>query len=133
MISGLKVASSRNSIEGWLELRDIYTKKHLPVGKENVPTPSKLKQWGHLERILDKINEDYNISVGLLIGANCRKAVELIDVIPSKNNGPYAIKKGLGWCIVVPVNSTRSRQGIHCNRIAVKQADTKDVGKNQQK
>ena len=58
------------------------------------------------------------------------KALEPIDVIPSKNNGPYAIKTRLGWYIVGPVDGTRSRQGIHCNRIAVKPADTKDVGKH---
>ena len=79
---------------------------------------------------MDKINEDDNISVGLLIGANCMKALEPIDVIPSKNNGPYAIKTRLGWCIVGHVNGTRSRQGIHCHRIAVNQADIKDVRKH---
>ena len=130
VINGLKVADSRNSSEDWLEFSDTYTKQYLPVGKEDVATPSKLKKWGHLESIFDEINEDDNISVGLLIGENCMKAPEPIDVIPSKNNRPYAIKTRLGWCIVGPVNGTRSRQGIHCNRIAVKQADTKDVGKH---
>ena len=130
VINGLKVASSRSSSEDWLELPDTYTKKYLPVGKEDVATTSKLKKWGYLERILDKINENDNISIGLLIGANCRKALEPIDVIPSKNSGPYAIKARLGWCIVGPVNGTRSRQGIHWNQIAVKQADTKDVGRH---
>ena len=42
-----------------------YTKKQLPVGKDNVATPSNFKKLGHLERILDKINEGDNISVGL--------------------------------------------------------------------
>ena len=46
MINGLKVASSRNSSEDWLELPDTYTKKYLPVGKEDVATPSKLKKMG---------------------------------------------------------------------------------------
>ena len=131
MISGLNVPSSRNSSEDWLELPDTYSKKHLPVCKKNVAIPSKLKQWGHLGRILEKINEDDNISVALLIGANCTKAMEPIDVIPSKNNGPSAIKTRVEWCIVGPVNGTSCREGIHCNQIAVKQADTKDVGKDQ--
>ena len=65
--------------------------------------------------------------MGLLKGGNCTKALEPIDVISSKNSRPYVIKTRLGWCIVGPVNGTRSRQGIHCKRIAVKQADTKDV------
>ena len=68
--------------------------------------------------------------MGLLIGANCTKALEPIDVIPSKNNGPHAIKTRLGGSIVGPVISTRKRQAIHCNGIAVKQADTKDVQKH---
>ena len=79
---------------------------------------------------MDKINEYINISVGLLIRANVLEALEAIHVIPSKNNGPYTIKLRLGWCIVAPVNGTRSRQGIHCNNIAVKQPETKDVGKH---
>ena len=52
MISEVKLGSSRNSSQDWLKLPDTYTKKYLPVGKEGVATPSKLKQWGHLERIL---------------------------------------------------------------------------------
>ena len=132
VISGIKVAGSRDSSEDWLELPDTYAKKYLPVAREDVATSSKLKCEGKNlgQRILDKINEDDNISVGLLIGASCTKALEPIDVIPSKNNGPYAIKTRLRWCIVGPVNGTQSRQGIYCNRIAVKQADIKDVGKD---
>ena len=74
MISGLKAGSCRNSSEDWLELPDKYTKKYLPVGKEDIATPSKLKQRGHLEIILGEINEDDNISVGLLIGTNFMKS-----------------------------------------------------------
>ena len=75
VICGLKVANSKNSSEDWLELPKTYTKQYLSVGKEDIVTTSKLKQWGHLKRILDKINEDGNISVGLLKGANCMKVL----------------------------------------------------------
>ena len=117
MISELKAASSRNSSEDLLERPVTYAKKYLWVGKEDIATPSKLKQWGHLERILDEINEDDNISAELWIG--------FVHVIPCKNNGPYAIKTRLVWCIVSPVNGASNRQKIHCNQIAVKQADTR--------
>ena len=33
-------------------------------------------------------------------------------------------------CIVGPGNGTQSTQGTHCNQIALKEADTKDVGKH---
>ena len=83
VIGGLKVASSRNSSEDRLELSDTYTKKYWTLGRKNVATLSKLKQWVYLERTLDNINEDDNIYVGLLIGANCMKTMEPIDAILS--------------------------------------------------
>ena len=101
----------------------------MPVDKEDVATPSKLKQWKHLESIVDKISQKEDISVGLLIGANCADTLEPIDIIPSKNDGQYAFKVKLGWCIVGPVNGT-SRKETCCNRIAVRQADTNEVGKH---
>ena len=88
MISGLKVASSKNSSEDWLEFWCTYTKFYLPVVKKDVATSSELNQWGHLERMLDKIIEDDNIPAGLLVGAICAKVLEPIDFITSKNNGP---------------------------------------------
>ena len=88
-----------------------------------------MKQWRHLESIVGKISRKEDISVGLLIGANCAKALEPIDIIPSKNDGPHAFKTKLGWCIVGPVNGT-SRKEICCNRIGVRQTDTNEVGKN---
>ena len=33
---------------------------------------------------------DDNIKIGMLIGANCSKAIEPIEVIPSQEGGPYA-------------------------------------------
>ena len=64
-----------------------------------------------------------------MIGANCAKALEPIDIIPSKNDGPYTFKTKLGWCIVGPVNGT-SRKEICCNRKVVRQADTNEVEKH---
>ena len=130
VVKGLKVTSGNGDSHDWLELPVTYTKKYLPVDKEDVATPSKLKQRKHLESIVGKISQKEDISVGLLIGANCAKALEPIDIIPSKNNGPYVFKKTkLGWCIVGPVNGT-SRKEICCNRIGVRQADTNEVGKH---
>ena len=58
-----------------------------------------------------------------------RKSLELIDIIPGKDDGPYAFKTKLGWCIVGPVNGT-SRKEICCNRLGVRQADTNEVGEH---
>ena len=87
-----------------------------------------MKQWKHQESIVGKINQKEDISVGLLIGENCTKVLEPIDIIPSENDGPYGFKTKLGWCIVCPVNGT-SRTEICCNWIGIRQADTNEVGK----
>ena len=129
VVKGLKVTSGNGDSHDWLELPDIYAKKYLPVDKEYVATLSKLKQWKHLESIASKISPKEEISVGLLIGVKCAKALERIDIIPSKNDGPYAFKIKLGRYIVGPVNGT-SRKEICCNRIGVRQAYTNEVGKH---
>ena len=48
-----------------------------------------------------------DISVGLLIGANCTKALEPIEILQSRNGGPYAFKTWLGWYVIGPVNRTK--------------------------
>ena len=37
----------------------------------------------------------------MLIGANCMKALEPMEIISSRNGGPHAYKTKLGWCIIV--------------------------------
>ena len=41
-----------------------------------------------------------NIEVGMLIGANCMKALEPMEIISSRNGELYAYRINLGWCIV---------------------------------
>ena len=49
-----------------------------------------------LGRHLFKINKRDDISVGLLIGGNCTKALETLNIIPSCDNGPYKFQTRLG-------------------------------------
>ena len=51
----------------------------------------------------NEIVQDEGIVAGLLIGTNCMKALEPMQIIPSKEDGPYAYKTLLGWCIVGPI------------------------------
>ena len=55
------------------------------------------------------------------IGVNCMRApTEPIDIISSKNGGPYACRTKVGWCIVAPITTSRSERSVKCHRIAVK-------------
>ena len=78
---------------------------------------------------MDKINKRNDISVGLLIGANCAKALEPVNIILSCDNGPYAFQTRLGWYTVGAVNGNNGK-GMSCSHISVKMADTNGAGKH---
>ena len=52
------------------------------------------------------LDHNSNISVDLLIDANCTKALELCDLVASVNNGPFAIKAILGLSVSGPIKGT---------------------------
>lgn len=55
----------------------------------------------------------------MLIGAKCIKSLEPMEIISSRNGGPYAYRKNLGWCIVGPKAKSRSDGSVKCHRIEV--------------
>ena len=64
--------------------------------------------------------------VGLLIGSNCPKALEPMDVVASENGGPFAVKTFAGWAIVGPLNMcNKEHSTVNCNRIATKEIGSK--------
>ena len=98
----------------------MYARRNLPVDKEETVTPARISKWEYLKPISNEIVQDEDIVVGLLIGANCMKALEPMKIIPSKEDGPYAYKTLLGWCIVGPIINTETERSISCHRVAVK-------------
>ena len=111
-----------------------YTQDAFPIDVNDIPSPVSLSHWPHLARVSKFLHkhEDSPLPIGLLIGANCPKVLEPHEVILSQDNGPYAFRSCLGWCIVGPVNSEKSAaKSIKCNttvvRVPVKDASTNDV------
>ena len=80
-----------------------------------------------MEKIADEITQTENISIGILIGGNCSRAMELLEVIPSKNGGPYAFRTLLGWCIVGQVGAGGNNASVACNRVAVQDPTSKAI------
>ena len=86
----------------------------IPVDEDEMPTPGTVGHWKHLSSIVDKLpSYDPSIPFGLLIGANCPKALEPHEVINSPEIGPYAFRSQLGWCVVGPL-------GISSNKASTK-------------
>ena len=123
----LQVANIKNVEGEWIDLPKTYRKPELPVDNADITQPSQLKQWKYLGHITNQLNLEDNLPVGLLIGANCVKALEPLEILQSRNEGPYDFKTRLGWCIVGSVNQN-NKNTVSCNRIAVRQADTRQVG-----
>ena len=97
---------------GWIDLPVSYIRENLLVGDEDIATPDKIKDWKYLERIADKIIQKKDISIGLLIGGNCSKALEPLEGIPSKDVGLYAFRTLLGWFIVGLIGEITSYQTV---------------------
>ena len=103
----------------WTELSKAYSRSCLPVERYEIATPGKIKRWEYLKPISKVITQMDNNEVGILIGANCMKASELME-ISSRNGVPYAYRTKLGWSIVGPITTSRNDGSVKCHRIAAK-------------
>ena len=101
---------------------ELCTRREIPVDKEEIATLAKIKEWKHLRPISNEIVQRDDVQVGLLIGANCMKALEPTRIIHSEGGGPYAYKAKLGWCVVGPINCASKGITTNCNRVTVRNA-----------
>ena len=99
------------------------------MGRSEIATPAKLKQWQYLEKISSFLGENDNISVDLFIGADCVEVLQPLEVIPSQQDGPCAYRTILRWCVVKPIVDEKS-DAVSCNRIAVLQAESGSIAKH---
>ena len=118
IVSGIDLKKTRTN--EWIELPRTYSKQSLPVEREEIATPNKIKKWDYLKSISREITQQDDIEIGILIGANCMKALEPLEIISSRNDGPHAYRTKLGWCIVGPIVNKSSNKSVKCNRMAVK-------------
>ena len=120
IVEGLSVSKATVSDGNpkWIKLLSAFSKKEIPVDSCEIATAGKFKKWDYLERISKELGDNENISVGLLVGANCLEALEPVEVIPRQNDGPYAIRTALGWCIVGPIKA-QCHNAVSYNWIAV--------------
>ena len=62
-----------------------------------------LDRWPHLRCLTSEIPDvDRDVPIGLLIGMDCPLAIQSHGVIHSVDNGPFAFKTALGWCVSGP-------------------------------
>ena len=100
--------------DDWLNLSTLFSREYLDIDGEGIPDENTLKEWPYLSEIRDLVDQSSERTVGILIGSNCPRLIEPLKVIPSQNNGPYAIETRLGWCVVGPINNESSI--LYCNK-----------------
>ena len=110
-----------------LTLTKLYARREIPVDKKEIATSSKIKEWKHLGSILNGIVQKDDVQVGLLIGANCMKALEPTKIMNREGGGPYAYKTKLGSCVVGPINCISKGNTASCNRVADRDAASSEL------
>jgi len=80
----------------------------LKVSKEEIATSEKIKRWEYLHKIEKQVCQKDDVTIGILISANLAACLEPIEVIPSENDGPYALKSKLDWVIIGPLTPDSS-------------------------
>ena len=127
-VDGLKVNRTSGLDAGWISIPKAYTKDNILVDSSEIATPEKIGKSKYLQEISEEISLSDGVKVELLIGANCTRALEPVQVIASRDGGPYAMKRALRWCIVGPITHINSRNGsLTCNRITVREAGSNKI------
>lgn len=121
VITGLQVSPVNGNDS--VSLLKAYTQETIPVGTDEIPSLDIIKSWPHISHLTAQLEpRNPDLQVGLLIGANCPKALEPREVIPSQGAGPFAVKTLLGWSISGPTNASHdsvcchSEHAIICHR-----------------
>ena len=79
-VDGLKVRRVSGLDAKWINIPKAYTKDDFPVASSQVATPQKIKKWKYFQEIAEKISHTDHKNVELLVGANCTRALEPVQV-----------------------------------------------------
>lgn len=99
----------------------------IPVIEQQIPTPEVVKQWEHLRGVAERMPEFIpNLEIGLLIGSNCPAAMEPLEVVPSGDKGPYAMRLRHVWTLTGPlqVKDSLSPSNVTCHIITVREVES---------
>lgn len=120
-----KHAAKHGSVD--IALPRTFSADNMPFSKEDMPMEEALKKWRHMEDVSKLVASfDETIPFGLIIGNTCKKALEPLQLVPSAEDGPYAYRTHLGWCVVGPSNKDSSTDFSHkvlCTQIRVHAQD----------
>ena len=120
-VSGLKVSSveriSNRYGSSVVNLPTAYSRDGMPFGEGELATACSTKRWRYLKEIAEFLPEfDRRVPFALIIGANCSRALEPLEVIKSDGQGPFAVRTQLGWCVAGRLNEG-STSSLNCHLV----------------
>ena len=81
-----------------LQLAKAFSREIIPAKRSHIPRPESALQWPHLEKVAAQIAPYQNdAEIGILIGSDCPRAIMPREIIPGKDDNPYALRSDLGW------------------------------------
>ena len=96
-----------------LELPPLFVLNTIPVSSDDAPTVDDLRMWPYLIEGGVHFEEGFEGEVGLLLGNNVTAATEPIEIIPSQDGGPFAIKTRYGWVLGGAIRSSKGHLKVH--------------------
>ena len=122
-VTGLTVRGVNETTE--IILPRTYTRNVIPARRSQIPRHDTALKWPHLESMASHLMPlDTEAEVGLLIGANCARAIKPHEVILGNDDDPYAKRTALGWGIIGEINpqgqddsNDDARDDVFCNQV----------------
>ena len=95
-----------------VEIEKLYSRDEIPLSVDSIPCKENLSHWSHLSNI--SLPPFFpQMEIGLLIGSNCPRALEPLDVAPGRNDEPYAVRLRHGWAVHGPYTLSDGRVTVH--------------------
>ena len=110
-VSGLKIRGVDD--DAMISLPTTYTRNVIPAQRSQIPDPRSARKWTHLHVIAENLMKPRDdVEIGLLIGANCPRAIKPREVIPGADDDPYAVRTSLGWGIIGSISATKETEDM---------------------
>ena len=96
-----------------------YTRNVIPAQRSQIPDPQSARKWTHSHVIAQNLMKPRDdVEIGLLIGANCPRAIKPGEVIPGADDDSYAVRTPLGWGIIGNSSAPNEIEGIYNNVVS---------------
>ncbi|XP_064631613.1 uncharacterized protein LOC135489914 [Lineus longissimus] len=104
------LATKRLEVKGlskgdeWIKLNELFTHSTIPIKPWEIPTENDVRKYPELKKVDLKV---VNHPVEILFGANQPEITRPVEIISTKEDGPYAMRTKIGWTLLGPVQRGR--------------------------